>query len=173
MRTTYLVFLGLCLVGLATRTGYELLKKAGRVNPRNKVVFAVVFVSMCLMLTSWPAMCPFDPLRINLPAVVRWIGLGGLIAGLGMALGGWIQLRALENIDHLVTSGLFAKIRHPMYAGFILWILGWVVFHGAAVSLVAGLVGIGNILYWRRLEEEKLASDFGEDYRRYRAGTWF
>ena len=82
-------------------------------------------------------------------------------------------MRGLENIDHLATNGLFSKIRHPMYAGFMLWIMGWVVFYGAAVSLIVGLVCVGNILYWRRLEEEKLASDFGEDYRRYRATTWF
>ncbi len=36
-----------------------------------------------------------------------------------------IQLKGLENINHLVTTGLFSKIRHPMYDGFILWILGW------------------------------------------------
>jgi protein-S-isoprenylcysteine O-methyltransferase Ste14 len=173
MSTAYLVALSLCLAGLAIRTGYELLKKAGRVNPRNKVVFSVVFVGMILMLTSWFIMGPSDPQRVGLPAVVRWLGLGASVAGLGIALGGWIQLRGLENIDHLVTSGLFSKIRHPMYAGFTLWILGWVVFYGAAVSLVVGLVCIGNIVYWRRLEEEKLASDYGEDYRRYRVATWF
>jgi len=61
MSTIYLVFLGLCLVGLATRTGYELLKKAGRVNPKNRLVFSVVFAGMILMLTSWFVMCPSDP----------------------------------------------------------------------------------------------------------------
>jgi len=171
--TTYLVFVALCLIGLATRTGYELLKKAGKVNPRNKVVFSVMFVGMTLMLTSWSIMCPSDPWRVGLPAGVRWVGLGAWVAGLGIALGGLVQLRGVENIDHLVTSGLFSKIRHPMYTGFFLWILGWVIFYGAAVSLIVGLVCIGNIFYWRRLEEEKLASDYGEAYRRYRATTWF
>jgi protein-S-isoprenylcysteine O-methyltransferase Ste14 len=173
MGTTYLAFLALCLIGLVTRTVYELLKKAGRVNPRSKVVFSVVFVGMILMLTSWVIMCPADPWRVSLPAGLRRVGLAAVVGGLGIALGGWAQLRGLENIDHLVTNGLFSKIRHPMYTGFILWIVGWVVFYGAAASLIVGLVGIGNILYWRRLEEEKLASDFGEDYRRYRAKTWF
>jgi len=173
MSTIYLVFLGLCLVGLAIRTGYELLKRAGRVNPKDKLVFSAVFAGMILMLTSWFVMCPSDPWRVGLPAVVRWVGLSGLVAGLGMALAGMLQLRGLENIDHLVTNGLFSKIRHPKYAGFILRIAGWVIFYGAGLSLVVGLVCIGNILYWRRLEEEKLASDHGEDYRRYRATTWF
>ncbi len=173
MSTIYVVFLALCLVGLVIRTSYELLKKAGKVNPRSKLVFSVVFVGMILMLTSWLVMCPTDPWRTRLPAVLRWVGLGASSAGLGIAIWGWAQLRGLENIDHLVTKGLFSKIRHPMYTGFMLWILGWIVLHGAAASLVVGLVAIANVLYWRRLEEEKLASDFGEAYRKYRATTWF
>ena len=43
-----------------------------------------------------------------------------------------------------------------MYTGFVLWILGWSTYHGAIVSLAIGLVGIANILYWRRLEEARL-----------------
>jgi protein-S-isoprenylcysteine O-methyltransferase Ste14 len=79
----------------------------------------------------------------------------------------------VENIDHLVTSGLFSRIRHPMYTGFILWILGWVFFYGAATSLIVALVCIGNILYWRQIEEKNLVSAYGEAYLRYRMKTWF
>ena len=82
-------------------------------------------------------------------------------------------MRGLENIDHLVTTGLFSRLRHPMYVGFILWILGWVVRYGAVVSLAAGVLCIGNILYWRQLEERALESQYGEDYRSYRRATWF
>ena len=44
MTTDYLVSLGLYLGSLMIRTGYELLKKAGRVNPKGMMVFAVIFV---------------------------------------------------------------------------------------------------------------------------------
>jgi len=60
-----------------------------------------------------------------------------------------------------------------LYAGFILWILGWAIYLGAVVSLAAGLVGVGNILYWRGLEEKELESRYGKDYAEYRKGTWF
>jgi protein-S-isoprenylcysteine O-methyltransferase Ste14 len=173
MKTTYLVFLSLYLVGLMIRTGYELLKKAGRVNPKSIILFAVVFVAMCLMWASWFIMGPLDPLPLTLPDMVRWIGLGILVVGLGLAIGALVQLRGLENIEHLITTGLFSKIRHPLYTGFILWILGWVIYHGAVVSLIAGFVGIGNILYWGRLEEAEMESRYGEEYRGYRQGTWF
>jgi protein-S-isoprenylcysteine O-methyltransferase Ste14 len=173
MNTNYFAFLSLCLIGLAVRASYELLKKTGKVNQKSNTVIAIVFVGMCLMLSSWCFMCPLDPFRIRLPYIVKLIGLGMLITGLGIALGGLIQLRGMENIDHLVTSGLFSRIRHPMYTGFILWILGWVTCYGAAASLIVALVCIGNILYWRRIEEEKLLSAYGEAYLRYSEKTWF
>ncbi len=173
MKTIYLAFLGLYLGSLIIRTSYERLKKAGRVNPKSKIIFATVFAVMCLMWASWFSLCPLDPFRVALPDPVQWVGLGGVVLGVGLAVGGMVQLGGLENINHLVTTGLFTKLRHPMYTGFILWILGWALYHGAVVSLVIGLVGMGNILYWRRLEEENLESGYGEDYRRYRQGTWF
>lgn len=173
MNTDYLIFLGLYLSSLVIRTSYELLKKAGRVNPKSMIIFAVVFAVMCLLWASWFSLCPLDPVRFALPDIVRWMALSMVIVGLGLAIGGVVQLRGVENIRHLVTTGLFSKLRHPMYTGFILWIAGWAIYHGAVVSLVMGCVGIGNILYWRRLEEENLESWYGEDYRGYRHGTWF
>ena len=173
MHTNYFIFLGLCLIGLAVRASYELLKKTGKVNQKSNIVIAIVFAAMCLILSSWCFMCPLDPLHINLPSVVKLTGLVILIIGSGTALGGVIQLRGVENIDHLATSGLFSRIRHPMYTGFILWILGWVICYGAAASLIVALVCIGNILYWRQIEEENLLSAYGETYLRYRMKTWF
>jgi len=173
MDPIFLLIAALCLLGLATRTTYEALKKAGKVDTKNTTIFAVVFVAMCVMLASWPVLCPLDPWRVEVPHVLQWIGLGLAVVALALAVGGLVQLRGLENIDHLVTTGLFSRIRHPMYTGFILWIAGWVVRDGAAASLVVGLVCIGNILYWRRLEEGALETQYGEEYRRYRSGTWF
>ena len=173
MDSTYFLVVGLCLIGLAIRTSYERLKKAGRVDITNTVIFYVVFAAMCVMLASWPAMCSLDPWRFVFPGAVQWIGLGVVASALALSIGGLVQLRGLENVDHLVTTGLFSRIRHPMYSGFILWIFGWVMRCGAVVSLAIGLVGIFNILYWRRLEEGALESRYGEDYRIYRRGTWF
>jgi len=72
------------------------------------------------------------------PGIVRWIGFAIFLAGLGLSIEAVIQLKGLENINHLVTTGLFSKIRHPMYDGFILWILGWAIYHGAVISLLVG-----------------------------------
>ena len=173
MKTGYLVFLGLYFFGLLIRAGYEQLKKTGRVNPKSKIIFTIVFIAMCLIWVSWFNMCPLDPLKLSLPQIIKWMGFITFLVGLGLAIGAVIQLKGVENIDHLVTNGLFSKIRHPMYVGFILWIFGWAIYHGAVISLFVGLVAIVNILYWKRLEEGEMESKYGETYLEYRKRTCF
>ena len=163
----------LYLAALAVRTSYELLKKAGRVDPGSRALFLTILLDMILLWGSWFTLCALDPARLVLPALMRQTGLAALVVGLVLAVGALIQLRGVENIDHLVTTGLFGVVRHPMYLGFILWILGWAVFQGSVVGLALGLVGIANILLWRRLEERHLEARYGDAYRTYRAGTWF
>jgi protein-S-isoprenylcysteine O-methyltransferase Ste14 len=173
MSTAYLVFVGLYLAGLVIRDGYELLKKAGRVDTRDSRVFATVFTSMCVMWVSWFGLGLLAPTRLPVPDALRWTGLGAVILGFVLAVGGMWQLKGVENIDHLVTAGLFSRIRHPMYVGFILWILGWSAYRGAPASLVGGLLGLLSIVWWRRLEEGELQSRYGQAYAQYRARTWF
>ncbi len=173
MISDFTIFLTVFLVCLATRMTYEFFKKAGRVDLKNKFLFGVIFTAMCLLWISWFSMCPLDPGRIDLPAVAHWAGLAITLTGLGLAVGALIQLKGLEDIDHLVTTGLFSKLRHPMYTGFICWIVGWSVYHGATISFAVGIAGIACILYWRHLEEVALASYYGDRYTEYRRTTWF
>jgi protein-S-isoprenylcysteine O-methyltransferase Ste14 len=170
---TFLGLVALYLAALAVRTRYELLKKAGRVDPRNQALFIVILLDMIVLWASWFTACSVDPVRLVLPALAQGTGLAVLVVGLVLAIGALIQLRGVENIDHLVTTGFFGALRHPMYLGFILWILGWSAFQGAIVGFAVGLVGIGNILLWRHLEEQHLEACYGEAYRAYKARTWF
>ena len=173
MKIEYLLFLNLYFIGLIIRSIYERLKKSDRIDPKSKVVFLTVFIAMCLMWASWFNMCPLDPLRLPLPPMAGWVGFGLFLIGLGLAVGAVIQLRGVEHITHLETQGLFAIFRHPMYTGFVLWIFGWAIYHGAAISLIAGLVAVINILNWRKVEEDELESKYGETYLKYRNRTWF
>jgi protein-S-isoprenylcysteine O-methyltransferase Ste14 len=173
MKNQYLVLMLPYLFGLTIRTGYERLKLAGMVNPRSKIVFTTVFAGMCLMLLSWPFVSLFDPVSLHFHSAIHLAGMAAVITGPCLAIAGMLQLRGLENIDHLVVGGIFSKLRHPMYTGFILWILGWIIYHGAMVSAAIGTIGIASILFWRSIEEEKLHVQFGKDYDRYKKGTWF
>lgn len=164
----YGAWLGLCLTGLAVRMVYEALKQRGTINPHNKWVFLAAVLGMSLFLPSWYFFCPLDPWRVDLPAGISTLGLIMSLAGAGLALAALAALRGVENIDHLVTGGMFKYLRHPMYTGFILWIAGWILRSGAGLSLIVGVVSIGCVLWWARLEDEKLIEVYGEEYREYR-----
>ncbi len=169
----YAYIVGLFLVCHIIRTTYEVLKKAGKVTDENKPVFIIVLIAMITLWVSWFALCPVDPFQIDLPPAIRFIGLGLFVLGTVTAVTALAQLRGVEHIDHLVTKGLFALTRHPMYVGFVLWIIGWATYHGSAFSLMPGALAIGNIVYWAHLEDERLLARYGEEYRRYRSETLF
>jgi protein-S-isoprenylcysteine O-methyltransferase Ste14 len=173
MITQYTVFVCLFLASLVVRTGYELLKRGGLVNPENKILFAVILIDMVILWSSWFGMCPVDPHVLILPELVKTFGLTMVLIGLAVAVGALVQLKGVENIDHLVTTGLFAITRHPMYLGFVLWIIGWSVYNAATVSFFAGCLGIMNILFWRHLEEEKLSARYGGIYTQHQMNTRF
>jgi protein-S-isoprenylcysteine O-methyltransferase Ste14 len=173
MNIEYFIPAVLFLLCLVLRSIYELLKEARRINTESKPIFISIFSAMCILWISWFSLCPADPFRVDLPDAIHWTGFAVFIIGMILAVGALIQLRGVENIDHLVTTGLFKKVRHPMYAGFIAWILGWSVYHGALISLAIGLPGIASILWWRHLEETRLEVQFGNSYIQYRLTTWF
>jgi len=173
MANGFLIPLVLFVACVVVRDFYELLKQGGKIDLENKLIFAAIFASMCVLWASWFTLCPADPLPIELPGLIRWSGLAIVVLGGLVAVGALIQLRGVENIDHLVTSGLFKTFRHPMYLGFISWIVGWSIYHGAMVSLAVGLLGIASVLWWMRLEDARLAKQFGNRYSEYLETTWF
>jgi protein-S-isoprenylcysteine O-methyltransferase Ste14 len=166
-------FVLLYFIGLGVRMLYEAGKKSGKLDSRKTSVFLVVFAGMSVMFASWFSMAPQDPINLGLSGAWRWFGFGLVAVGTTLALTTLFQLKGLENIERLVTSGLFARLRHPMYAGFILWFTGWPLFHSAGLSYLFGIIGTCCVLYWRSLEEEDLVKKHGRAYRDYQSRTWW
>ena len=113
-------------------------------------------------------------LGIPLPAPVRWagVGLGAVSVGFWtwthLALGRfWSAQLQLQTDHHLVTTGPYARIRHPMYTAIMGWMIGaalvtanWalVAFAAAMIIFLAGRVPN---------EEQMLVEHFGDEYREY------
>jgi len=97
MTSVFYLFLALFVAGLITRNVYEQLKKAGRVDTKSKTLFAFIFAAMCILWISWFTMCPLDPQPLGLPDILRWIGLGSVIAGWTLAIGSILYWRRLED----------------------------------------------------------------------------
>jgi hypothetical protein len=95
MHTSYFVLFGLFVFAHAVRFVYELLKRSGGADPENKILFAVIFMDMCVLWISWFAMAPLDPVRIAFPPIIRGLGLALVIIGGVIAVGALIQLKGL------------------------------------------------------------------------------
>lgn len=84
----------------------------------------------------------------------------------------WSVSLDLRERHTLVTTGIYATLRHPMYAGFWLMALAQVLLLPNWVAGPAGLVGFGTLFFGRvRREEEMMISAFGDEYRAYMRRT--
>lgn len=69
-----------------------------------------------------------------------------------------------DDTSHLVTTGIFRWIRHPMYLGFSLWGAGLAFLFQNLVSLIAGCLALGCFFTAARLEETYNIKKFGRSY---------
>lgn len=74
---------------------------------------------------------------------------------------------------HLVTRGLYSKIRHPVYIfGTLVFLLVVLALVGWAALIIWAVVILVQVLRLRR-EDQVLGETFGAEYAAYRAKTWF
>jgi protein-S-isoprenylcysteine O-methyltransferase Ste14 len=169
------VFYILAALGIFThivRSAYEILKFNKKIRP-GKLSFAVVFLNMVLLWISWFVLCIIDIYKINLPGIIRYAGFLICIVGMIVFLIALITIKTLESYEgDLITNGIYSKIRHPMYLGFIFWLIGFPVFQGAVFSFFLSFVFIANVLFWRKLEEKELEERF-PGYPEYKKTTMF
>lgn len=101
--------------------------------------------------------------------------VGYPLFGLGLALN-LLALLALkrgfggeiEPVTELVTGGIYARLRHPMYVSFAITMLGLDFLLRSALGVMFTLVAFLPSMVWRaRLEEQALARHFGQAWRDY------
>jgi protein-S-isoprenylcysteine O-methyltransferase Ste14 len=84
-------------------------------------------------------------------------------------LGGLPEILPNHSNQHLVTTGIRARVRHPVYLGHLCEILAWSVGTGLAVcwALTAFAIITGSLMI--HIEDEELEKRFNEEYRQYRS----
>ena len=83
-------------------------------------------------------------------------------------LGGLPEVHADNRDQRLVTDGIRAHVRHPVYLAHLCEMLAWSIGTGLAVcwGLTAFAVVTGAVMI--RMEDAELEKRFGEAYRGYR-----
>jgi protein-S-isoprenylcysteine O-methyltransferase Ste14 len=83
-------------------------------------------------------------------------------------LGGFPEVLSGHGEQRLVTSGIRARIRHPIYLAHLCEMLGWSV--GTGLAVCYGLSGFAVVTGWIMIsmEDRELEQRFGTDYVVYR-----
>jgi len=147
-----------------------------------------VFSRILRALDLWIVIVLFSVTRTPLPWLYRqlwpvgvwpfWIGAAITFAGLLFAV--WARQNLASNSSssvtikqghELITSGPYARVRHPIYTGILTGFLGTAI----ALSQVRGVIGFVLIFlaFWTKLrtEETWMRSQFGEAYANYARRT--
>jgi protein-S-isoprenylcysteine O-methyltransferase Ste14 len=113
---------------------------------------------------------------LPLSMAAYWVGLVTLAAGLAFTVWArrhlgrnWSGIVTVKQDHELVRSGPYRVVRHPIYTGLLLAILGTAIAFGQWRGLIAfALMTIGLVLKLRT-EERFMVETFGGQYARYRA----
>ncbi len=111
--------------------------------------------------------------------LTKYTGL--LLAGWGLVIArvafksydmkAFLGLHNLEKENEFTTSGLLKYVRHPVYSGSILGIIGYFLYSPKLSTLISSIMIIIYFLVGIRFEEKKLIGQFGQAYLDYKKKT--
>ena len=78
----------------------------------------------------------------------------------------------IRNNHTLITTGIYRKIRHPMYLSFFMWAIGQALLIANWLAGPWGLLAFALIYLFRvEHEEQQLLDQFGSEYEQYQEKT--
>ena len=144
-------------------------------------------VILGFILLSWLILYALNPtwmrvLSVPFPDWSRWIGFALGLASLRfwsatqIALGKeWSPQLQLRKGHHLVTTGPYARIRHPLYTAMFGYGISLALVTANWFFIIFAIAAIVGVCVRVPKEEEMMIKEFGEEYKAYmqRTGRFF
>ena len=151
---------------------------AGEREDRSNRWVLVAFAIIGLLNAYLPAWADRRNIGTLDGETIRWVGvaifaIGGVlrlwpVAVLGNRFSGLV---AIQPGHELVTTGIYATIRHPSYLGMLLNTLGWALAFRSGFGLGLTALMLPPLIARIMSEERLLHEKFGAEYDGYRART--
>ena len=132
-------------------------------------VTLAIFVVFVVGVGVWVVRQPMTPMR--LAGIVIALPCALLLMVARVQLGSAFSVEA--KASKLVRTGLYSRIRNPIYVFGGLALIGLALLAGRPVLLLLLAVLIPLQTVRVRREEQVLAEKFGAEYEEYKRGTWF
>lgn len=140
----------------------------------NRMAYTVILIAGCFFLFRPPS---FGPLSWRfLPATQAVAIFGLVVTAAGVAIAIWARLALGANWSGMVTikedhelirRGPYRLVRHPIYSGILLAMLGTAVGNGQISCLLGIAISFASFRYKWRIEERFLIEQFGTQYIQY------
>jgi protein-S-isoprenylcysteine O-methyltransferase Ste14 len=172
------IVVSLALSAAAAFSGFGGMNPGKKEDRRNRWIFGPLVV-LSLGWAVLPAYLDGRNLWAADEAVTPYVGLALLTLGGTLRLAAvfalgrrFTGLVAIQEGHRLQTGGLYRHIRHPSYAGLLLYMAGYVLIFRCRVGLLLVAAMLAVLLARMNAEEALLQSEFGEEYASYRRRTW-
>src|SRR5215510_5908183 len=90
-----------------------------------------------------------------------------IAAGFWLLASAWKVLYEAQRYHRLATTGPYARVRHPQYAGFILIMTGFLLQWPTLVTLAMFPILVFMYVHLARREERDALAEFGDAYSHY------
>jgi protein-S-isoprenylcysteine O-methyltransferase Ste14 len=135
-------------------------------SPRNRQVI----MTIVLVLLGWLSIKYSRQFKLEFLSspILEVAGALLLLVGVVVRILAFKELQCTHRIDHLVTSGIYARTRNPVYLAFILVIFG-IAFLSRRL-LTFPWVAVSILVFWwvAKKEERDLERAFGEEFVKYK-----
>jgi protein-S-isoprenylcysteine O-methyltransferase Ste14 len=178
-----IVFVAGFVLGSVVRVAYTRAYRRGTAaeTRRTAADTALTGLAGVAMLLPFPAMATdwLDFASLTLPDAVGWVGVAVFAVAIWLLwrshvdLGrNWAPVPELRDDHTLITTGVYRRVRHPMYTAHWVWAVGQALLIHNWVAGPALLVAFVPFTLVRLPAEERMMLDrFGEAYRAYAART--